>query len=63
MTTAKDKPLQVGEVVYHITGGERKPGVVITPGLVEVDWGPEIGTSSHPEHTLTRTYVPDYGEK
>ncbi len=57
---AKDRGLQPGDVVYHVTEGEKKPGIVIASQLVEVDWGPETGDSVHHESTLTKTYVPDY---
>lgn len=64
MPTAKDKKtgFQVGDIVYHGTGGEKKPGIVISVDIVEVDWGPETGVSDHHEGTLSTTYVPDYGD-
>ncbi len=60
---AKDKPIAVGDVVYSIVEAEKKPGVVISVEIIEVDWGPETGVSDHHAHTLTKTFVPDYGAK
>lgn len=60
---AKERGIAPGTVVYHIAEAEKKPGVVTQVRLVEVDWGPETGTTVHAEEVLTQTFVPDYGSK
>lgn len=58
---AKQPPeLQVGDVVYHTTQEDRIAGVVVSVRLVEVDWGPEHGTSVHPEASLSDRYRPNF---
>ena len=56
---SKDKTQQflVGDTVYHkVNDEDRIAGIVIKCGLVEVDWGPEHGTSVHDPATLTNEF-------
>jgi hypothetical protein len=60
---AKQKSIEPGDVVYHLTESEKLPGIVTATKLVEVDWGPEHATSVHREEALTTVFIPDYGSK
>lgn len=59
---AKEKQLEVGDTVFHKTADERREGIVIATKLVEVDWGPELGTSVCLERALTDKYTPKFGD-
>jgi hypothetical protein len=49
----KDEQFLVGDIVYHrVNDEDRIPGIVIKAGLVEIDWGPEHGTSVHDPATI-----------
>lgn len=59
---AKEKHLEVGDVVYHRSPEEKIQGIVTAVRLVEVDWGPENMTSVHHENTLTDKFTVKFGD-
>lgn len=54
--------IEVGDVVYHKNHEDKQAGIVTAVRLVEVDWGPEIGSLIHHEDTLTDKFTPKFGE-
>lgn len=61
MASSKSK-FDVGDVVFHKSAEEKAQGVVIAVRLIEVDWGPEVGSVVHHEDTLTDKFVPKFGD-
>ena len=69
MTKPKTANFEIGDTVYHIVNEEKTPGIVVgklTRGPLaelEVDFGPNIGTSVHYEYVLRDTFVQKFGDQ
>jgi hypothetical protein len=57
----KEKHFEVGDQVFHKATEDPVVGVVTAVRLIEVDWGPELGTSVHHENVLSTEHVPKFG--